>query len=353
MNSEVKVGIVGVPNIGKSTLFSVVSDKQVKIGNYAFCTIEPNVAIVEVMDDRVDNLAVLSKSKKKIYNTIEFIDIAGLIKSENDSERAFLSNISQVDLILHVVRCFQDKDIIHMSDHMDPLGDIEIIKNELRQWDIEKLEKIRKKFPYKIDNDDIKTKKAMEDSISCLRDNRDLSSLLTDENRDEMKKFFKSLSLISYKPVLFALNISHQEQDEYYLNIVQEYCERNNEEFVVFNGKSALLKDLSQEERWNLFRDKENPMQYINNLIVGAYRKLDLISFFTTGVEETRAWKIKKNTLAPDAAEKIHTDFKKKFICVDVCKYNDFINGNSKFINKGKNYIVEDGDICIFKINRK
>ena len=349
-----KVGIVGLPNVGKSTLFKILTESPVDINNYPFCTIDPNVGIVPVKDKRLDKLSKLSESKKKVETAIEFVDIAGLVRGAHKGEglgNKFLANIREVDLICHVVRFFQNENIKHVSDKIDPLDDIETINTELILADMETLEKREdklKKLARGQNKDAIEKLNALNKIKEIL--NNDQFANKAELSKDEMEAG-KDFHLITQKPLLYCFNTgetnNHKALEDKTLQIHQE-------PHVIINTKTEEeLMDLNQEDAEMLGLKTK-----LHLLPQMAYKTLKLLTFFTTGEEESRAWTVKEGSKAPEAGGAIHNDFMEKFIKADVIGYDDFINiGSFKAAKEkgllrteGKDYTVKDGDIMIFKI---
>lgn len=343
-----KIGIAGLPNVGKSTLFKALTRKQIDISNYPFCTIDPNVGIVNVPDERIEKLAKMSNSKKTIPAVVEFVDIAGLVKGASKGEglgNKFLANIREVDAIVHVVRSFASSNIIHVEGSVDPQRDIDIIEMEFALKDLETVEKRMAKL-----KNDIKTKqKNALAEMSLLKKYQEIlqrgnSSSINwhDESCDEMRN--KDVySLLSAKPVIYLINGSWENNP--YKNSIE-----------VDLLTEAELSDLSIEEAKEL-RDEEE--SGLDKLVRRAYETLNMITFLTTGEDETRAWQITKGTLAPQAAGTIHTDFEKGFIKAEVINWQELLNiggwGKARETGKlrieGKGYIMRDGDVAEYKIN--
>ena len=347
------LGIVGLPNVGKSTLFNALTKKQVDVANYPFCTIEPNVGVVKVPDERVDKLAVMSNSGKKIYTTIEFVDIAGLVKGAHEGEglgNQFLANIRNVDAICHVIRNFQDNNVVHVEGRIDPSSDKEIINLELIYADLasvnKRLDKISKeaKSGDKLISKQVDT---LEKIKGYLNEGQSLKqcSLTADE-----QALVKELNLLTSKPVIYVIN-SDQPAD-LLLHL--------DGPAIVLNAKlEAEIANLPEEEQADYIKELGLQDSGLNKLIAQAYNLLGLITFLTTGRDETRAWTVKRNTPAPQAAGVIHTDFMKNFIRAEVINWEVLLRAGSETKARelglirleGKNYLVQDGDVCNFLIN--
>ena len=353
-----KCGIVGLPNVGKSTLFNALTNSsKAQAANFPFCTIEPNVGVVPVPDERLDKLVEISKSKKKINTTIEFVDIAGLVEGASKGEgwgNKFLSHIREVDAIIHMIRCFDSDDIQNVNPTVDPIRDLEIIETEMMLADLESIQKRLEKSNKK--NIDEEQLKILEIASDCINNSKDIQ-LLYDQFD---KKVLNQSGLLSLKPKIFVCNV-----DEVSVQNGNQYTEV----FIKkFGEKDTLIVSADIENQINQLesKEKENYMEMIglrktglNMLIQKGYHVLELDTYFTSGPEETRAWTIQKNCTAPKAAGEIHTDFEKGFIKAETIAYEDFIANegwvNSKTAGKmrleGKNYIVRDGDILNFRFN--
>jgi GTP-binding protein YchF len=353
-----KCGIVGLPNVGKSTLFNALTaSKNAQAANFPFCTIDPNIGIVDVPDERLDQLAKLSSSKKKIFTNITFVDIAGLVKGASKGEglgNKFLSHIREVDAIIHLVRCFDSSEITHVNSEIDPLNDLETIKTEILLSDIDviqkKLEKGKKKL---LSPKEIQALEKKLDSLNKGEDN--LMSLDKEET-----KILNQLGLLSIKPKIIVCNV-----DEESLSSGNKYTQTvkskfSNEKIVIICADiEDQIMGLDPEERENFMKDIGLNKTGLNKLIREGYDLLNLDTYFTSGPEESRAWTIKKDTLAPQAAGVIHTDFEKKFIRAEAITCEDFIKygssekcrENGKLRIEGKEYIVKDGDVLFFRVN--
>ena len=362
---SLKCGILGLPNVGKSTLFNSISTGKAEAANFPFCTIEPNLGVVTVPDERIDKLSELVNPQKTIPTTINFVDIAGLVKGASKGEglgNKFLSNLKEVDLLIHVIRCFENDNIVHVNGKIDPVSDKEIIDYELIIKDLDsvdrRIDKIRKQAitgdkEKKTENDIlIKCKSQLEDGIS-------LRELSLDNNEI---KWIKHLNLITLKPLVYVANIDESliSSDNEHLNNLREVV--NKEGLILIKICASLeeqLYDLTEEEK-NLFLDDYGIIESgLDMLIKASYKSLELITYFTAGEKEVRAWTVKKDSNAPQAAGVIHTDFEKGFIKAEVIKYNDFISYGSelkckeagKLSLEGKEYILSDGDVMHFRFN--
>ena len=347
------LGIVGLPNVGKSTLFNALTKKQVDVANYPFCTIEPNVGVVKVPDERVDKLAVMSNSGKKIYTTIEFVDIAGLVRGAHEGEglgNQFLANIRNVDAIGHVIRNFQNNDIAHIEGRIDPSSDQEIVNLELIYADLASVSRRLDKISKEAKSGDKLIRRqvdVLEKVKSYLNQGQSLRQCsLTAEEQDLVRE----LNLLTNKPVIYVIN-SDQPSD----SLLQL-----DGPVIVLNAKlEAEIASLPEEEQADYIKELGLQDSGLNKLIAQAYNLLGLITFLTTGRDETRAWTVKRNTPAPQAAGVIHTDFMKNFIRAEVINWEVLLRAGSETKARelglirleGKNYLVQDGDVCNFLIN--
>ncbi len=353
-----KCGIVGLPNVGKSTLFNALTNSsKAQAANFPFCTIDPNIGVVIVPDERLDNLAKISKSKKIINTTISFVDIAGLVKGASKGEglgNKFLSHIREVDAIIHMIRCFDSNDIQNVNLSVDPVRDIEIIETEMMLADLESIQKrLEKNNKKNVDEDQIKI---LEIAMDCINNNKSFDDLRTQFN----KKQLNQSGLLSLKPKIFVCNVdeqSVQSGNNYTQSFIDKYG--NNNTLIVSADIENQINELDSNEKKNYMEMIGLKETGLNKLIKKGYEILDLDTYFTSGPEETRAWTIEKNCTAPKAAGEIHTDFEKGFIRAETISYDDFISNdgwvnsknNGKMRLEGKDYIVKDGDVLNFRFN--
>ena len=352
-----KCGIVGLPNVGKSTLFNALTaSKNAEAANFPFCTIDPNIGVVDVVDERLDQLSELSKSKRKIYTNITFVDIAGLVKGASKGEglgNKFLSHIREVDAIIHLVRCFDSEKITHVNSKINPADDLEIIKTEIILSDLDiiqkKLEKGKKK---------LLDKKEVEILLAKLKQLENGNE--AEINSSEEEKLLTQMGLLSIKPKIIVCNVDEEnliEGNKYTKQISEKYP--NEKIIYICADIEDQLSGLDKNEKESFMKDIGLNKTGINKLIKEGYELLKLDTFFTSGPEESKAWTVRKNTLAPKAAGVIHTDFEKNFIRAETVSCKDFIKygsaekckENGKLRIEGKDYIVQDGDVLYFRVN--
>ena len=353
-----KCGIVGLPNVGKSTLFNALTNSnKAQAANFPFCTIDPNIGVVSVPDYRLENLAKISKSKKIIPTTISFVDIAGLVKGASKGEglgNKFLSHIREVDAVIHMIRCFDSSDIQNVNPTVDPVRDLEIIETEMKLADLESIQKrLEKNNKKNIDEDQIKI---LQSCLNLIKNDQDLTSLKSEFT----KKQLNLSGLLSLKPKIFVCNVdekSVQNGNGYTKSFLEKFGLENT--LIVSADIENQINELDSEERKNYMEMIGLKDTGLDMLIQKGYKILELDTFFTSGPEETRAWTIQKNCLAPKAAGEIHTDFEKGFIRAETISYNDFVENdgwvnsktNGKMRLEGKDYIVKDGDVLNFRFN--
>lgn len=364
-----KLGIVGLPNVGKSTLFNSLTKAGAESANYPFCTIDPNVGIVAVPDERLKQLGDMYRSKKVTPAVIEFVDIAGLVKGASKGEglgNQFLANIREVDAIVHVVRCFEDGNVVHVDGSIDPVRDIETINLELIFSDIEILERRIAKNSKGARNDKTLAKElALLEQIKEHLENGNTAKTFELSGDEEEKSWFISYNLLTAKPVIYAANVAEDDladdgaSNSFVQNVRTQAASENSEVFVICAQIEQEIAELDEDEKAMFLEELGLKESGLEKLIKASYSLLGLISYLTAGEDETRAWTIVKGTKAPQAAGKIHTDFERGFIRAEVVNYQDLLDCGSLAAAKekgivgleGKEYVVKDGDVMLFRFN--
>lgn len=362
-----KCGIVGLPNVGKSTLFNALTNAGAEVGNFPFCTIDDNIGIIAIADDRLHKLADLVKPEKITPTFLEMVDIAGLVKGASEGKgrgNAFLASIREVDLILHTVRCFEDDNVMHVEGSTDAMRDIKIIEDELLLKDLETVEKREDRLTSQSKSGDKATKDKLE-VVSRLREFlEEGNKAINFEVDDQSFEVVREMYLLTAIPVMYVCNVSEDDiadsSGNEEVNKVKEYAKTQGADVIVLSAQiEAEIAELPYDEKKMFLEDLGLQNSGMDRLVKVAYEKLGLITYFTQGPKEVRAWTVKKDAKAPQAAGVIHSDFERGFIRAETASYNDFIEAGSeaalkdlgKMRSEGKDYIVKDGDIILFRFN--